>query len=72
MHLRLHQEFQEVLENYRISDRAKEVLQDIRLVLLIAPTSSGKNTIIQHQVQTGKYYYIVSDTTREPRKNWQI
>jgi guanylate kinase len=37
--------------------------------LLLAPTSAGKNTIIRHQAETGRYLYVVSDTTRPPREN---
>jgi guanylate kinase len=67
--LKHYQEFQDVLEDYVTSERAKQVLQNMQLVLLIAATSSGKNTIIQHLIESGKYYYIVSDTTRQPREN---
>jgi guanylate kinase len=67
--LKHYQEFQDILEDYVTSERAKQVLQNMQLVLLIAATSSGKNTIIQHLIESGKYYYIVSDTTRQPREN---
>jgi guanylate kinase len=62
-------EFKEVLAKYQISDRAKSVLKDLSLVLMLGPTSSGRNTIIRRQIETGHYYYIVSDTTRPPRVN---
>jgi guanylate kinase len=67
--LQHHQEFQEILSTYHVSDHAKKILQNLRLVLLIAPTSGGRNTIIEHQLKTGRYYFIVSDTTRPPRIN---
>jgi guanylate kinase len=41
----------------------------LKLVLMLAPTSGGRNTIIRHQLATGRYYYIISDTTRPPREN---
>lgn len=69
MILKRYAEFKEVLGNYQVSERAKKALKDLRLVLLIAPSSSGRNTIIRHQLDTGKYYFIVSDTTRPPRIN---
>lgn len=69
MQLKHYQEFKEVLDKYQISDRAQDAIKDLKLVLLLAATSSGRNTIIQHQVKTGRYYYIVSDTTRPPREN---
>lgn len=38
-------------------------------MVLVGPTSSGKNTIINELMKTGHYHYIVSDTTRLPRVN---
>lgn len=69
MNLEYHSEFQDVLEKYQISDRAKQVLDGLKLVLMVAPTSGGRNTIIKRKLQSGGYYYIVSDTTRPPRMN---
>jgi guanylate kinase len=67
--LKHHSQFQEILSKYDVSESAKQALAEIKLVLLIAPTSAGKNTIIRRQLQTGRYYFIVSDTTRPPREN---
>lgn len=67
--LEQYQEFKKLLEHYEVSDRAKKALQDLSLVLLLAPTSTGKNTTIQHLLKSGKYYFIISDTTRQPRVN---
>ncbi len=61
--------FKESLANYSLSDSARETLIDLRLVLMVGPTSSGRNTIIRELVKTGGYHFIVSDTTREPRTN---
>jgi guanylate kinase len=62
-------EFQKTLSNYRISEESKKILQGTKLVLLLAPSSSGRNTAIRELLKTGDYYYIVSDTTRQPRIN---
>lgn len=62
-------EFQAILEQYQISPASQEVLMKTPLVLLTAPTSSGRNTIMHELVKRGDYYYIVSDTTRQPRIN---
>ncbi|HZP55249.1 MAG TPA: hypothetical protein VFB03_00550 [Candidatus Saccharimonadales bacterium] len=67
--LRHYLDFKNVLENYKVSDRAKSALEGLKVVLLLAPTSTGRNTIIQDLLQSGKYYYLVSDTTRKPRVN---
>lgn len=62
-------EFQTLLQNYTISNATKVVLRQTDLLLLVAPTSSGRNTIIRELIKTGNYHYIVSDTTRKPRIN---
>lgn len=65
--LKHYQQFDKQLRNYQISDRAKTALVGLKLVLLVAPTSTGRNTIIRHLIKTGKYHFIVSDTTRPPQ-----
>lgn len=67
--LKLLPEFKKALENYRVSDKGLRTLQQTDLVLFLAPSGGGRNTIIQELVKTGKYYFIVSDTTRPPRLN---
>jgi len=62
-------EFQKVLKTYQISDSSKAELEKTKLVLLIAPTSVGRNTIIKELEETGKYQFVLSDTTRKPRIN---
>ena len=63
------EEFQRALQHYQISKTGQELLGEISLVLLVAPTSSGRNTIIRELVKSGHYHYMVSDTTRKPRIN---
>jgi guanylate kinase len=63
------QEFQDILAEYHISSAGKTILVDTTLVLLVGPSSSGRNTIINALVDTGHYHQIVSDTTRHPRTN---
>lgn len=62
-------EFKQILADYQLSDEAKQLLQRLQLVLLVGPTSSGRNTIINELLKSGAYHYIVSDTTRLPRVN---
>lgn len=63
------QEFETLLTDYRPSAAALKTLQKTKLVLLVAPTGGGRNTIIDELQKTGQYHYIVSDTTRQPRVN---
>lgn len=62
-------DFESVLSDYQPSPEAKQLLQDIRLVLLVGPTSSGRNTIINELIKSDHYHPVVSDTTRKPRTN---
>ncbi|MDB5160628.1 MAG: guanylate kinase [Candidatus Saccharibacteria bacterium] len=67
--LRHYQVFKDALQDYRMSEHAKKTLKDLRLVLMVAATSTGRNTLIRHLERTGRYHYITSDTTRPPRIN---
>jgi guanylate kinase len=62
-------EFQQILADYQISSASQQLLQQIPFVAMTAATSSGRNTVIRELVKTGQYYFIVSDTTRQPRTN---
>lgn len=62
-------EFQKILTNYRISEASQQILEQTELVVLVAPTATGRNTIIRELLKTGGYHFIVSDTTRAPRIN---
>jgi guanylate kinase len=62
-------EFRELLKHYKVSEAGKKVLKETNLVLLVAPTASGRNTIVTELLKTGDYHYVVSDTTRQPRVN---
>ncbi len=68
-HLTRIEDFRTVLSDYALSKAAKSLLNDMPLVLLVGPSSSGRNTIITKLLESGKYHYIVSDTTRQPRVN---
>ncbi len=62
-------EFESALQDYHLSKTALQTLSQTKLVILVAPTSSGRNTIIWQLLKTGDYHFIVSDTTRKPRIN---
>lgn len=62
-------EFHAALAEYRLSHTAVKTLSEVRLLLMVAPSASGRNTIIRELVKTGRYHFIVSDTTRNPRSN---
>jgi guanylate kinase len=60
-------EFRAVLDDYHVSEVAAKVLHQCELILMVGPTLSGRNTIINELLKTGKYHNVVSDTTRQPR-----
>ena len=62
-------EFRAELRDYHLSKIALQTLSQTKLVLLIAPSSTGRNTIIWQLLKTGNYHFVVSDTTRQPRVN---
>lgn len=62
-------EFRSILDSYKLSAESKKILTQTKLALMLAPTSSGRNTIIKKLVAAGDYEFIVSDTTRKPRIN---
>jgi guanylate kinase len=62
-------EFQQALADYHISQDSLLTLRQTHLVLLVAPTSAGRNTLIKQLIKTGEYAFIISDTTRKPRVN---
>jgi guanylate kinase len=61
--------FKEILQTYQPAVTATLLLEDIRLVLLVGPSLAGRNTTIRTLLETGRYHYIISDTTRQPRIN---
>lgn len=62
-------EFQKILKTYQPSESSLSILHKTRLVLLVGPTAAGRNTLINLLLDTGRYHYIVSNTTRQPREN---
>lgn len=63
------EEFRKVLASYQPSDETRQILRQTHVVLLVGPSSCGKNTIINKLLESGEYRYVVSDTTRQPRVN---
>jgi guanylate kinase len=59
----------QLLSNYQPSQQAVETLRQQRLVIFAGVSSSGKNTIMNELLKTGKYHDIITSTTRLPREN---
>lgn len=67
--LRHTSEFESILRSYKPSAESLATLRAVKLVLLAGPTAAGRNTLMNLLTQTGRYYYLASDTTRPPRTN---
>jgi guanylate kinase len=61
------QAFEEALKNYEVSPHGKEVLNKTPFVALSGIAGGGRNTVIRVLVETGKYIFAISDTTRPPK-----
>lgn len=68
-HLRRQADFARALHNYHPNHATLESLRKTKLITLTAPSATGRNTIINELKKTGRYDFIVSDTTRPPRTN---
>jgi guanylate kinase len=68
-HLKHVDEFSAVLQQYRVGAQAQQILNETKFVVLVGPSSSGRNTIINRLMERGNYHFIISDTTRPPRLN---
>ncbi len=67
--LRYRYQFEVALENYEMSETGQTLLGHVELTVFLGLSGSGRNTIISELVKTGKYEFVVSDTTRRPRAN---
>lgn len=54
---------------YRPSEAVRQQLNATRMLLLVAISGGGKDTIKQRLLGSGKYHHIISYTTRNPRMN---
>lgn len=60
---------QQLIETYQMSDETKSLVTQSKLLLVASIVGGGKDTIVKELVKTGKFYRIVSHTTRSPRVN---
>jgi guanylate kinase len=60
-------EFRQLLDGYKPSQKSIEILCATQTVFIVGPTASGRNTLIDELEKSGKYHFLLSDTTRPPR-----
>lgn len=62
-------DFERILRDYKPSLEILDILKTTKLVVASGPAGSGRNTLINSLMMTGKYKFLISDTTRQPRIN---
>jgi guanylate kinase len=62
-------EFRQTISVYEPSIDSKDLLKKVNLTLLVAPSSTGRNTTINELVKKDQFQFIVTDTTRKTRIN---
>lgn len=60
-------EFNKILQNYQPSSDAQQLLRSLPLGIFLGLSGGGRNTIINGLTATGRYHFIISDTTRPPK-----
>lgn len=61
------QAFRDALAHYHVSEHAKSVLDNARIVVMSGVAGGGRNTVINRLVEQYDYFFLVSDTTRPPK-----
>ena len=59
----------QLLQGYGPSAENIKLFEQLKTILLTAPTAAGRNSVISKLAEKGNYHYLVSDTTRKPRYN---
>ncbi|MCE7936242.1 hypothetical protein DYH10_00390 [Candidatus Saccharibacteria bacterium CPR2] len=57
------------ISQYSPSEFVYKLLGSARVLLVVGISGAGKNYVIQKLLESGKYHYAISYTTREPRMN---
>jgi guanylate kinase len=57
------------LKNYQPNQKARDLVHNTPILLLVGPTGAGKDSLKEKLLETGKFHHIVSHTTRKPRVN---
>lgn len=60
---------EQLIENYRPSAEAIEVIRSTHIALLVGISGAGKDTIKQELLKRPEFHEIISHTTRAPRAN---
>lgn len=59
----------DAIANYAMPPEAVKLIKKTPLLLVAGTAGAGKNSIIQKLVESGRYYFMISYTTRQRRQN---
>lgn len=62
-------DIRDLIQHYHPSQQAIDTLHRQRLVIFAGVAGAGKNSIMNGLLASGRYYDIVTSTTRQPREN---
>jgi guanylate kinase len=62
-------DLQKQIEQYSMTDAAKQLVRDTPLLLIASVVGGGKDTVTKELLKTGEFHRIVTHTTRQPRVN---
>lgn len=62
----------EQIDNYQMSESARQLVQNTKLLLVSSIVGGGKDTVVSELRKSEDFYRIVSHTTRQPRTNHGI
>lgn len=62
-------QIKDLLDSYKVPPRAVKAIKETRTIFLVGISGAGKDTVLKELLKTGRYQYIVSHTTRSPRRN---
>jgi guanylate kinase len=64
-----HPQLQGLLEHYHPSGRSRDIVKNASILFIVGPSGVGKDYVMSRLIKTGKFYHLVSHTTRQPRIN---
>lgn len=65
-------QIEDQIKSYKPSERVCKIVRQVQILQIIGISGAGKNTVTKELLKLGNYHFIISHTTRPPRKNHGI
>lgn len=59
--------FTALLHDYKMSKDASRLIKQVPILVMLGPMAAGRNSVMNELEKTGRYTFLVSDTTRPPK-----